>query len=125
MAIEIINTLRSASVIRCVDAGLNTIELTGLRKNTTTENVTSASIKKLVWSSNGYITVARGLNSVNTNILQLSGSGEMNFDELGYSISTASTGNVIVNIVTGGTIVMELSKTATYNVDPVTGVTIP
>jgi len=124
MAIEIINTLRSASVIRCVDPGPYTIELTGLRKNTTTETVTSASIKKLVWSSNGYITVARGLNSVNTNILQLSGSGEMNLDELGYSIANVSTGNVIVTIATGGTIVMELSKTATYNVDPVTGVTV-
>ena len=124
MSHEIINTLRGASVIRCVDAGLYTIELTGLRKNTTTENVTSASIKKLVWSSNGYITVARGLNSVNTNMLQLSGSGEMNLDELGYSIANVSTGNVIVTIATGGTIVMELSKTATYNVDPVTGVTV-
>lgn len=124
MSYEIINTLRGASVIRCVDPGTYTVELTALRKNTTTETVTSASIKKLVWSSNGYITVARGLSSVNTNMLQLSGSGEMNLDELGYSVANVSTGNVIVTIATGGTIVMELSKTATYNVDPVTGVTV-
>jgi len=124
MSYEIINTLRGPSIIRCVDAGTYTINLTDLRKLANNEVVKSADIKRVTWSSNGYITVARGLNSVNTNILQLSGSGEMNFDELGYSISTASTGNVIVNIVTGGTIVIELSKTATYNVDPVTGVTV-
>jgi hypothetical protein len=54
-------------------------------------------------------------------VLTLHNSGEMRFDELGYSLSNNSTQSIVINIVTGGTIVMDISKAATYNVAPDTG----
>jgi len=38
--------------------------------------------------------------------------------------ANTASGNLQIQIVTGGSIVMEVSKTATYNVDPYTGITI-
>jgi len=48
----------------------------------------------------------------------------MRLDDYGGSVSNTSTGNISVQIFTGGCIVLEVSKTATYNVDPYTGQTI-
>ena len=117
MSLEITNSLRGPSVIRCVEPGTYTINLTALRKNTATETVTSADIKRVTWSTNGSITITRNI----TPVLSLQGSGEMRFDEFGHSIANNNTSNVVVTIATGGTIVMELSKNATYSVDAYTG----
>jgi hypothetical protein len=91
--------------------------LADLRKNTAIETVTSADIKRVTWSTNGSITITRTI----TPVLSLQGSGEMRFDEFGHSISNNNTSNVVVTIATGGTVVMELSKNATYSVDAYTG----
>lgn len=117
MSLEVTNTLRGPSIIRCVEPGTYSVELTGLRKNTATETVTSADIKRVTWSTNGSITIARNQLPV----LSLQGSGEMRFDEFGHSIANSSTSNVVVTIATGGTVVMELSKQATFSVDVNTG----
>jgi hypothetical protein len=45
----------------------------------------------------------------------------MRFDEFGHSISNTNTSNVVITIVTGGTIVLEVSKNSSYNVDVYTG----
>ena len=50
-------------------------------------------------------------------MLTLYGSGEMRFDDYGYSLANNATGNVVVTIATGGSCVLELSKTATYSID--------
>jgi len=118
MALEITNTTRGSSIIRCVDPGTYTVNLTDLRKNTTTEIVNSADIKRATWSSNGNISVTR---AANTSILALHNSGEMRFDEFGHSISNMNTSNLVITIVTGGTIVLEVSKVSSYNVDVYTG----
>jgi hypothetical protein len=121
MSYEIINTLRGPSIIRCVDPGTYTINLTDLRKNPTNEVVKSADIKRVTWSSNGHITVTR---AANTSLLALHNAGEMRFDDFAYAVSNTNTSNVVVTIVTGGTIVLELSKNSTYNVDVYTGQSI-
>ena len=118
MPLEITNTTRGSSIIRCVDPGTYTVNLTDLRKNTTTEIVNSADIKRATWSSNGNISVTR---AANTSILALHNSGEMRFDEFGHSISNMNTSNLVITIVTGGTIVLEVSKISSYNVDVYTG----
>ena len=41
----------------------------------------------------------------------------MNFDELGTSLANNNTGNVVVTIATSGTVLLEVSKTATYTTD--------
>ena len=117
MALEITNSLRGPSVVRCVEPGTYTISLASLAKNSVIETVTSADIKRATWSTNGAISVVR--NSIT--LLSLQNSGEMRFDELGYSVSNNSTQSIVINIVTGGTIVMDISKAATYNVAPDTG----
>ena len=118
MALEITNSLRGSSIIRCVDPGTYTVNLTDLRKNTTTEIVNSADIKRVTWSSNGNIQVSR---AANTPVLALHNAGEMRFDDFGHSISNTNTSNLVITIVTGGTIVLELSKNSSYNVDIYTG----
>jgi hypothetical protein len=41
----------------------------------------------------------------------------MRFDEYGHSLANGATGNIVVTIVTGGSVIMEVSKAATYSVD--------
>lgn len=118
MSLEITNSLRGPSIIRCVEPGTYTISLANLAKNSVIETVTSADIKRVTWSTNGSITVVRNI----TPVLSLQHAGEMRFDEFGHSIANNNTSNVVVTIATGGTLVMELSKQATFSVDVNTGV---
>ena len=120
MPFEITNSMRGGSVIRVTDPGSATIALTDLRANAYTETVTAASIRRVTWSTNGNISIVR--NGVP--VLMLHNSGEMRFDELGYAVANNSASSLVINIVTGGTIVMDISKTATYNVAPDTGFSV-
>ena len=120
MPLEITNSLRGASIVRATAPGTYTITLNDLRKDPTTETVASADIRRMMWSTNGNISIVR--NSVE--IASVHTAGEMRFDDYGHSVSNNSTQNVVITIATGGTIVMELSKQATYNVDPTTGVSL-
>jgi hypothetical protein len=115
MSYEIVNTLRNTSIIRAVGAGTYTIELEDLSSNTDLEIVTSASVRKLYWSTNGSITIARG-ETPNT-VLSLYTGGDMRFDDFSYALSNGSTGNVVITIASGGTVVMEVTKTANYTTD--------
>ena len=120
MPIEINNTLRGTSVIRVEGIGTYTVNLTDLRANTTTETVTAYDIKRLYWSTNGNICIVRNGH----NIVTLHSAGEMRVDDLGYVFANSRTSNANVIVTTGGTLVMEIGKEATYNVDPYTGVAI-
>lgn len=120
MPFEITNTLRGSSIVRAVDAGTYTITLNALRANATIETVVSADIRHVKWSTNGNIRIVR--NSVP--LLALHNGGDMSFDEYGHTIANNNNQSVVIEIVTGGTVVLELAKEATYNVDPYTGVTL-
>lgn len=115
MAYEIVNSRRASSIIRCEGASTVNVTLDNLSTNTSLETVSSASIRRILWSTGGTVTVGRGA-SPNT-ILTLYGTGDMKFDELGYSIANGAGGNIVVTIATGGTCVMEVSKIATYSTD--------
>ena len=117
---EVINSVKGSSIIRVADAGTATITLINLRAKPTTETVTAASIKKVTWATNGSISIVRNSNT----ILSLHNSGEMDFQGYGYSAANNDTSNIVITITSGGSIVMEVSKTATYNVDPYTGETL-
>ena len=114
---EITNSLRGSSIIRVADPGTVTIALTDLRANPTTETVSAVSIKRVMWSTNGAIQIARNSQP----ILQLHNAGEMRFDESGYSIANNSGQSIVITVQAGGCLVMEVTKSATYNVDPYTG----
>ena len=120
MPFSITNSLRGSSIIRGVDPGTYTIALTDLRANATTETVSSADIRRIMWSTNGSINIVR--NGVP--LLALHNAGEMRFDDYGHSIANTNDQSIVVTITTGGSFVMEVSKQATYNVDPYTGVSL-
>ena len=117
---EIINSVKGPSIIRVADVGTATIALTDLRATPNTETVSNASIKRVTWSTNGNIQITR--NSIP--ILMLHNAGEMRFDDFGYSLANNSNQSIVITVITGGSLVMEVSKTATYNVDPYTGQTV-
>ena len=119
MAYEIINTTRGSSIVRVVDVSTANLALTQFRGNPTTETIGSINIRKLNWSTNGSIEITRD----GAQLFKLSGSGEMRHD-YGGAVANTATGNLSIQIFTGGCIVMEVSKNATYNVDPYTGQTI-
>ena len=108
MAFEYINTLRSASIARVIDSG-TTIALANLSTGAN-ETVTAASIRKVAWSTNGSIQITR--NSVP--ILTLHNSGSIQFDDLNTTIANNNTQPIVVTINTGGFVVLELTKEATY-----------
>ena len=81
MPFEITNSLRGQSVIRAVDAGTYTITLNDLRANATIETVTAADIKRVMWSTNGSITITR--NGIPQ--LALHTGGVMDFADFAHS----------------------------------------
>ncbi len=109
MAFEYINTLRSASIARIIDAGTTTIALANLSTGAN-ETITAANIRKVAWSTNGNITIVR--NSVP--ILALHNTGTIHYDELNHVIANNNTQTIAVVITTGGSLVMEVTKEATY-----------
>ena len=110
MAQEIINTLRSASIIRVVDPGTYTIELANLSAQAS-ETVTAASIRRVMWSTNGSITIVRN----SAPVLTLHGSGDWPLTDMNYSASSNSTSSIVITVTTGGSAVIEVSKVATYS----------
>jgi hypothetical protein len=117
MSYEVSNSLRNSSYIRAEGAGTYTITLANLSSNSALETVSAASIKKVNWSANstGSVTIARGATP-NT-ILSLHGTGEMKLNEYGHAVANGSTGNLVVTIAGSGSVVMEVSKVATYSTD--------
>jgi len=114
MAHEVINTKRSSSIIRFVDAGA-TVSLANLAYDAN-ETVTAANIRKLAWSTNGSIQIAR--NGVN--LFTLHNAGQISLDEFNYSVANNNTQSIVVTINTGGSLVLEVTKEATY-ATPLTG----
>ena len=109
MAIEITNSLRSASIVRAEGAGTYYANVSSLSVNAD-ETVASADIKRINWSTNGSVTISRN----GANIGTFYNSGEIRCDEWGHSIRSNNTANVVITIATGGTVFLELSKTAAY-----------
>ena len=112
MAFEYINTLRSSSVARIIDTG-TTISLANLSSGAN-ETVTAATIRKVAWSTNGSIQIVR--NSVP--ILTLHNSGSLVFDDMNTTIANNSTQPIVVTINTGGFVILEMTKEATYTTAP-------
>jgi hypothetical protein len=111
MPYEITNTLRSSSIIRAVDPGTYTVTLANLSANVAQETVNSASIKRVIWSTNGNITISR--NSVT--LLNLLASGDMPLADLGYSLANNSASPIVITITTGGSVLLEVTKDTQYN----------
>lgn len=119
MAYEVINKLRGASIIRVVDTGAVSINLSQLSANVGTENVYSASISSMKWSTNaaGIITISRqNAGSPANTVAVLYGTGYWPHDD--HNIANSATGNVQITVSGGATatLIMVMRKEANYNV---------
>jgi hypothetical protein len=117
MPVEITNKIRSTSLIKVTEGTASgnaiaanvTISQLAVSNN---ETITSASIKGVMWSSNSTINVIRNGEVV----LCLHGSGEMRLDDFAYSVSSNNTSNIeVTSAGARGTIILEVSKEATYS----------
>ena len=120
MASKITNSTRGSSVIQVTGADTLTVNVATGLSTSATEIVTDAHIKRVLWSTNGSITIVRNSEKV----LELFGGGDMRFSDYGYSITSNSTSDIVITVASGGTLVLEVAKVATYTVDPDTGRTL-
>lgn len=111
MSLEITNILKSSSIVRAVESGTYTINLDDLSSNTEIETVNSANIKRLIWSTNNSITISRNSQVVT----ELFYSGDIVLTELGYSLTQNSEHPIVINIPSGGTIFLEVTKNTSYS----------
>jgi hypothetical protein len=116
MAYEITNSLRSSSIIRVTGAGFANVQLANLATSAN-ETVVAATIKRVMWSTGGTVSIERGGET----ILTLYGSGDLRPSDSGHIIANNSTSNMNVSIATGGTAIIEVTKEATY-ATPLTGI---
>jgi hypothetical protein len=115
MPLDISNALRSKSVITVTGNTATAINLSALSTNTAVETITSASIGLVASSTDGWWRIYRGDNTSGTLVLELKDNNYLPFTQTDISVSNSATSNIYVtNSGTGGTLVIQLSKTATY-----------
>jgi hypothetical protein len=122
MAYEIVNSNRSKSVIRITGNTATLVTLSQLSSNANNETVTSASISQLFSSTDGVWSIYRGDNTSGTLVLELNGENALPLIQSDIAIANNSTANLyITNSGTLGTLILQVSKTATYLRDVDTG----
>lgn len=119
MAHEVINTLRSKSTIRVTGNTDTLVTLAQLSTNTQLETVSSASIAQISVSGDSTWRVRRGNDAGGVLVLELNKNHTINLEDMGIgALANGATSNVfITNDGTGGTLLMVMSKTATYSTD--------
>jgi len=116
MPYEILNSKRSKSIIRVVGNTATRIDLTGLSTNTTTEIITGATITHVMSTTDGFWKVYRGNDNTGTLVLDLAGNNDYPLVQYDIVVANTPTANIYVtNSGTGGTLILSLSKTATYS----------
>jgi hypothetical protein len=116
MPLDISNALRSKSVITVTGNTATAINLSTLSTNTAVETITSASIGLVASSSDGWWRIYRGDNTSGTLILELRDSNYLPFTQTDVALANGATSNIYVtNSGTGGTLVLQVSKTATFS----------
>jgi hypothetical protein len=125
MAYEIVNTKRSKSTITVVGNTATLITLSQLSSDSASpaiEMISTASIGSVFSSTDGFWRVYRGDNASGTLVLELKDNNYLPFTLSDISIANGSSSNIYVtNSGTGGTLILQLSKTANYAIDVDTG----
>lgn len=122
MPLEIVNKLRSRSVIRLTGNTATLINLTSLSVNTQTEIVESASINHVICTGDGTWKVYRGNDATGNTILELRGESDWPLSQYDIVISSNATSNIyITNSGTVGTLILGMTKQARYPT-PLTGI---
>lgn len=116
MAYEVINTLRSKSTIRVVGNTATKIALTELSANPNVETVEAATISYIASSTDGRWDIYRGENTSGQLVCTIYGTAELPLSQSDVVIANSATSNIYVtNSGTGGTLILQVSKSATYN----------
>jgi hypothetical protein len=116
MPFEIIHAVRAKSVIRIVGGVANThINLSTLSAQSD-ETVSAAAIAQVSASTNGIYRIYRGNNSAGTLILEISTPFNLVLYEHDITFANSATSNIWVEHTgTAGSLIMQVTKTASYN----------
>ena len=115
MPYEIVNSKRSKSVIRVTGQTSQLITLPQLSTNTTTEVITGASITHFVSTGDGVVKIYRGDNNTGVLVFDSVGANDLPLAQYDVSIANTSTANIyITNSTANGTVMLIVSKSATY-----------
>ena len=115
MPYEIVNSKRSKSVIRITAQANQLITLQQLSTNTTSEIITGAAITHFISTGDGVVKVYRGDNASGVLVLDSVGTNDLPFAQYDIAIANTSSANIYVtNSTTNGTVMLVVSKTATY-----------
>lgn len=118
MAYEIVNSKRSKSVITVTGNTATRINLTQLSTNNSTETISAAAIATVISTTDGIWNVYRGNDDTGTLVLQLVGNNYLPLVQGDIAVANTSTANLYVtNTGTAGTLILQLSKTATFSTD--------
>jgi len=118
MAYEIINTLRSRTVIRVTGNTATRINLTQLSANSSLETVNSASLTHVITTTDGKWVIYRGNDASGPVLLSLFAQNDLQFSVYDVSFANGATSNIYVtNSGTDGSLIMQFSKVATYSTD--------
>lgn len=116
MAHEIVNTLRSKTTIRIVGNTATSIALSELSANPSVETIESASITHVIGSTDGKWNIYRGNDTSGVLVLTIYGSADFPLSQHDIVVANSSASNIYVtNSGTGGTLILQVSKSATYN----------
>jgi S-adenosylhomocysteine hydrolase len=118
MAYEILNSLRTRSVIRVTGNTATRINLSQLSANSSLETVNSASLTHVITATDGKWVIYRGNDASGPVLLSLFGSNDLPFSVYDVSFANGATSNIYVtNSGTDGTLIMQFTKVATYSTD--------
>ena len=116
MPYEILNSKRSKSIIRVTGNTATRVNLSSLSTDLATETITGAAITHVMSTTDGFWKVYRGNDNTGTLVLDLQGSNDYPLAQYDIAIANTSTANIYVtNSGAGGTLILSLSKTATFN----------
>ena len=118
MPLNIVNATRSKSVITLTGNTATRINLSQLSTNTSIEQITAATLGLVATSSDGWWRIYRGNAATGELVLELNGSNYLPFTQTDVAVSSNASSNIYVtNSGAGGTLVMQLSKTANYTIN--------
>jgi len=116
MPYEILNSKRSKSIIRVTGNTATRVNLNSLSTDQATETITGAAITHVISTTDGFWKVYRGNDNTGTLVLDLQSSNDLPLTQYDIVVANNSTANIYVtNSGTGGTLILSLSKTATFN----------
>jgi hypothetical protein len=122
MPYNIVNSKRSKSIITVTGNTATLINLSSLTKEPSaspaTETISTASIGAVISSSDGFWRIYRGNDATGTLVLELKDSNYLPLTQSDISLANGANLNIYVtNSGTGGTLIMQVSKEATFSTD--------